>query len=63
MISLVTAGLMDTSFLIPLQVFQTYIMVLAKASWVATHAPIRIAWDPVLEGFVPFGTMTAEVLS
>lgn len=54
MISLVTAGLLDSSFLVPLQVFQTWLVVLAKASWVSEHAPLRVAWDAELEGFVPF---------
>ena len=58
MISLVTAGLLDSSFLVPLQVFQTWLLVLVKASWMADHSPVRIAWDSEQEGFVPFYEMT-----
>ncbi len=63
MISLVTAGLLDSSFLVPLQVFQTWLMVLVKASWVAEHAAVRVAWNDELEGFVPFYDMAEGVLS
>lgn len=54
MISLVTAGLLDSSFLVPLQVFQTWIFILVKASWCIDHSPVRVAWDAELEGFVPY---------
>jgi hypothetical protein len=63
MISLVTAGLLDTSFLVPLQVFQTWLMVLIKASVVSAHAPLRLAWDEGVDGFVPYYDMVQGVVS
>lgn len=52
MISLVTSGLMDLSFLVPLQVFQTWIMYLAKATWLAEFAPKRVVWSPEKADFI-----------
>ena len=54
MISLVQMGVLDTSFLVPLQVFQTWMMILLKATWVAEFAPRRLAWDSDNETFVYF---------
>jgi hypothetical protein len=63
MISLVTAGLLDTSFLVPMQVFQTWILILVRASWDAAHAPIRLAWDDSVDGFVPYCDMVQGVVA
>lgn len=52
MISLVQMGILDTSFLVPLQVFQTWMMVLVKATWVAEFAPKRLAWDAENDTFI-----------
>lgn len=52
MISLVTAGLLDTSFLVPLQVFQTWLIVLIKASLIAEWGERSLEWVPDKEAFV-----------
>lgn len=54
MISLATMGMLDTSFLVPLQVFQTWILILVKATLVAEFAPRRLAWDSDNDTFVYF---------
>lgn len=52
MISLVQLGILDTSFLVPLQVFQTWMFVLVKATWLAEYAPKRLAWDNESDSFI-----------
>lgn len=52
MIQLIQWGVMDTSFLVPLQVFQTWICVLVKASLLAEFAPKRLAWVEDTDSFV-----------
>ena len=52
MISLVQLSILDTSFLVPLQVFQTWMMVLVKATWAAEYAPKRLAWDAENDTFI-----------
>lgn len=52
MIGLVTGGFLDASLLVPLQVFQTWIMILVKATWAAEFAPQRLSWSPELDHFI-----------
>lgn len=52
MISLVTAGLLDTSFLVPLQVFQTWLLVLVKATVVSEWGDRSLEWVPDKDAFV-----------
>jgi hypothetical protein len=52
MISLVTAGLLDTSFLVPLQVFQTWLLVLVKATIISEWGDRQLEWVPDKEAFV-----------
>lgn len=52
MISLVTAGLLDTSFLVPLQVFQTWLLVLVKATVVSEWGDRQLEWVPEEGAFV-----------
>jgi hypothetical protein len=52
MIQLIQWGVMDTSFLVPLQVFQTWMFILVKATWVAEFAPKRLAWVEESDSFI-----------
>lgn len=52
MISLATMGMLDTSFLVPLQVYQTILIDMVKSSLMAALLPTRLAWDESKDAFI-----------
>jgi hypothetical protein len=52
MVSLATMGMLDTSFLVPLQVYQTILIDMVKSSLMAVLLPTRLVWDEGRDAFI-----------